>query len=66
LLVGGGAIGAALVGFYIISFFIRRAKPVSRLHGSAHWATPEEIRASGLLPQEGQKGQGCTSVGGRT
>jgi type IV secretion system protein VirD4 len=63
LLVGGSAIGAALVGFYIISFIIRRAKPVSRLHGSAHWATPEEIRVSGLLPREGQKGAGVY-VGG--
>ena len=35
------------------------------LYGTAHWATPIEIRATGLLPQEGRRGEGVY-VGGWT
>ena len=30
----------------------RRARPVADLHGSAHWASADEIRQTGLLPPE--------------
>lgn len=43
----------------------RSATAHDTLHGSAHWATEAEIRATGLLPQPGQKGEGVY-VGGWT
>lgn len=36
----------------------RSAKQHDGLHGTAHWASEDEIRATGLLPPPGKKGQG--------
>lgn len=43
----------------------RSAKQHDSLHGTAHWATEDEVRASGLLPPKGGKGAGVY-VGGWT
>ena len=57
-LVAAGTFLFAFAGFHIIAYRSRRPKAVSRLHGSAHWATPSEVQNSGLVPQEDQKGAG--------
>lgn len=43
----------------------RSARQHTSLHGTAHWATESEVRASGLLPAKGKKGSGAY-VGGWT
>ncbi|MFM2287324.1 MAG: hypothetical protein RL684_467, partial [Pseudomonadota bacterium] len=43
----------------------RSARQHESLHGTAHWATEAEVRASGLLPPPGKKGSGVY-VGGWT
>ena len=44
---------------------LRSAKQNAGVHGTAHWASIEEIRQTTLLPQPGQKGKGVY-VGGWT
>jgi type IV secretion system protein VirD4 len=41
----------------------RRPERHEGIHGTAHWATREEIEATGLLPRKGRPGQGVY-VGG--
>jgi type IV secretion system protein VirD4 len=41
----------------------RRSQGHAHLHGSAHFASPEEIRRTGLLPRRGEPGRGVY-VGG--
>jgi len=54
-------------GGYVLAsgFRHRSSKRYADLHGTAHWATPVEIRATGLLPREGSRGEGVY-VGGWT
>ena len=59
LLVG---IAAAIVAVGVI---LRSAKQHEGVHGTAHWADEQEIRAAGLLPAPGKKGAGVY-VGGWT
>lgn len=54
LAMGGGVFAYA---FYV-GFGIRNIKKHDDVHGTAHWATPAEIRASGLLPEKGKAGEG--------
>lgn len=67
--------GSAYLGFMIaflvsgltyvlaVGFGTRSIKQHEGLHGTAHWATEDEIRESGLLPQPGRSGAGVY-VGG--
>ncbi len=52
---------------YVLAIGFRTRSPVKHdgLHGTAHWASEEEIRASGLLPHENRPGKGVY-VGGWT
>jgi type IV secretion system protein VirD4 len=53
-----GALLSVLAG---IGLAVRRWPPghaPNDLHGSAHWATPAEVRATGLLPPRGQPVRG--------
>jgi len=50
---GGSAL---LLGLYAALLMRKRPNAIEGLHGSAHWATPKEVRASGLLPTEGNTG----------
>lgn len=53
---------AAGVGFFTYALFVgfvtRAMKQYDGVHGTAHWATEAEIRASGLLPAPGKAGAG--------
>jgi len=51
---GGGLTAIVLVH----GIKTRSAKQHDALHGTAHWASEEEIRATGLLPPPGKRGQG--------
>ncbi|WP_025902224.1 type IV secretory system conjugative DNA transfer family protein [Tatumella sp. UCD-D_suzukii] len=54
-----------LISFVLITGFkSRSSRKHEDVHGSAHFATYEEIQESGLLPKEGQKGRGvyCGAV----
>jgi len=51
-------------GYSVASGFRHRSsRRYVELHGTAHWATPVEIRATGLLPRKGARGEGVY-VGG--
>jgi type IV secretion system protein VirD4 len=56
-----GIAGAVLY----LGFRTRSARQHESLHGTAHWATEDEVRASGLLPAVGNRGAGVY-VGGWT
>jgi type IV secretion system protein VirD4 len=56
--IGLTALTLFLAGAYAILLVTRRSKAVSHLHGSAHWASPDEIERSGLLPRGDQPGAG--------
>lgn len=56
----GLGFGAAIV---INGIRTRSARQHTTLHGTAHWASETEIRATGLLPANGHKGAGVY-VGG--
>ena len=62
-----GFVGAFLLSglTYVLAvgFGTRSIKQHEGLHGTAHWATEDEIRASGLLPKPGRPGAGVY-VGG--
>lgn len=53
---------AMTVGFLsyaiFVGFYTRAMKKYDGVHGTAHWATEAEIRASGLLPAPGKAGAG--------
>lgn len=53
------AIGAAFI-LAAIWFVIlqRRSRSIAGLHGSAHWATRQELEATGLLPSQKRPGAG--------
>jgi type IV secretion system protein VirD4 len=57
-LVGAGLFVFGMIGFQAIAYRSRRAKPVTKMHGSAHWATTKEIQKCGLIPQEKERGAG--------
>ena len=63
LIVGGLLLVLYIAGLVAIALAIRRTRAVSHLHGSAHWASPKEVRASGLMPLKDKKGAGVY-VGG--
>ena len=42
----------------LVGFGQRSLKQHDGIHGTAHWATEDEIRQSGLLPREGEAGRG--------
>ncbi len=50
--------GVAMIGPIWIAYRRTQNSSGARndLHGSAHWATPEEVRAAEVLPSEGNKG----------
>lgn len=52
LVVYGGAL-LTIVAAFLLALLRARRRPVSTTHGSARWATPEEIRSSGLLDGKG-------------
>jgi len=52
-----------LLGLYAVLLMRKHSNAIEGLHGSAHWATPKEVRASGLLPTRGNTGGGVY-VGG--
>ena len=58
----GGFAAAVTVGGFIyalsVGFGARSIKKHDGVHGTAHWATEAEIRASGLLPAPGVAGAG--------
>ena len=58
------ALGASLC-FVVITARSRAAAKHEGVHGTAHWATREEIEETGLLPKLGQQGNGVY-VGGWT
>jgi type IV secretion system protein VirD4 len=62
-LVGAGSL--AIFGFAAIGVMLgrRRSKGHKTIHGSAHFASPKEIEATGLLPHKSRKGKGVY-VGG--
>ncbi len=41
-----------LVFIFVKLFFLRKSKAIKDLHGSAHWATFDEIKAMGVLHQK--------------
>jgi type IV secretion system protein VirD4 len=53
---------AMMVGITTIVLVLGRATRSARqhagLHGTAHWASKAEIRAAGLIPEPGKKGEG--------
>jgi type IV secretion system protein VirD4 len=55
------------VGGYVLGSGIRNRSSTryEDIHGTAHWATPQEIRATGLLPTDAARGAGVY-VGGWT
>jgi type IV secretion system protein VirD4 len=61
----GGALGmiAALASLLALGSRGRTAERHEGVHGTAHWAERGEIEASGLLPRQGQHGEGVY-VGG--
>ena len=65
----GGFLILMAAGFagYVLASGLRHrsSKRYEFLHGTAHWATPIEIRATGLLPRDGCRGEGVY-VGGWT
>lgn len=60
---GVGSFALLLIGAWVIAIRTRRARGMSHLHGSAHWAGPTDLRRSGLLPPRGSIGAGVY-VGG--
>lgn len=60
------AMGVGFLAYVLlIGFVSRRMKRHEGIHGTAHWATEDEVRATGLLPQKGKPGAGVY-VGGWT
>jgi len=59
----GATAGAFTLYLVSLTLWGRRHKPTADLHGSAHWATQDEIRQTGLLPAKGKTGEGVY-VGG--
>ena len=54
----GGAGFAILVAVLILGFWTRSSKRNEGVHGTAHFASESEIQESGLLPKEGERGEG--------
>ncbi|MGB0361229.1 MAG: type IV secretory system conjugative DNA transfer family protein, partial [Endozoicomonas sp.] len=52
-----------LIGTVFYIGFSRRSKAVLGLHGTAHWASLDEIQEAGLLPKEGQASKDGVYVG---
>jgi len=52
-----------MIGLYALLSMQKRSNAIAALHGSAHWATPAEVRASGLLPGKSKPAAGVY-VGG--
>jgi type IV secretion system protein VirD4 len=59
--VGVGALAYVL----IVGLAVRAIKRHDGIHGTAHWATEKEIRASGLLPDRGRPSAGVYCGGWR-
>lgn len=53
-----GYVGILLIAALIQGFSNRRSKQHNGLHGTAHWASEEEIRKTGLIPKSGHPGSG--------
>lgn len=59
---------AALVAFVVVAIALKRLQPQSDLHGSARWATEQEVKEAGLFSETGlilgqwpgRKGRGRT------
>jgi len=47
--ISGGICLCFMVFIIVKLFFLRKAKAISDLHGSAHWATLDEVKAMGIL-----------------
>lgn len=53
------AIGAGLLAYVaVVGIRTRSARRHEGVHGTAHWATEAEARATGLLPAPGERGNG--------
>lgn len=60
------AVALAFLGYVLaVGFLTRSARRHEGVHGTAHWASREEIMASGLMPKPGKAGAGVY-VGGWT
>ena len=51
--------------FGLLALTGRNAERHEGIHGTAHWASREEIEASGLLPRKGRQGEGVYAGGWR-
>lgn len=58
LIFEAGAFLSVFVGMLIIGLKSRSSRKHEGIHGTAHFATPEDVRESGLLPANGKKGEG--------
>jgi len=59
-----GVISFIVVSYVLmIGFYLRTSRRHEGIHGTAHWASEEEIKETGLLPRDGKKGKGVY-VGG--
>lgn len=58
LIFEAGAFLSVFVGILIIGLKSRSSRKHEGIHGTAHFATPEEVEASGLLPLPGKAGEG--------
>ena len=59
------AVGACFLIYVVVVGASRRSRRHEGVHGTAHWATPAEVRQAGLLPEDGKPGAGVY-VGGWT
>ena len=59
----GATAGAFALYVVTLTLWGRRHQPAADLHGSAHWASEDEIRQTGLLPAKDKTGEGVY-VGG--
>lgn len=53
-----GVLVGMLTFVLAVGFMSRSNRKHEGVHGTAHFATPDEVRDTGLLPKSGQKGQG--------
>jgi len=53
-----GALLGMVAFVLVVGFKSRSSRKHSDVHGSAHFAKFEEVQATGLIPQPGQRGQG--------
>lgn len=58
LMFAGGAVFALFVAMIMFGFMARSSRKHEGVHGTAAFATAEQVRQSGLLPENGKPGDG--------